>query len=212
MRTITVSASLLVLGASAASAQSCPAALPFGPQDRLEELAARCNVTPEAILRANDVRAEADLRTAGAVAIPRPPAADAESLLERAGDVLEDTADQADALATEAGSRASEFVADTDLGEALTQTPDASTQAPQISVARLEAGSYRIEAGGLPPASMVRLTLWQGETLLAVASRAADAGGAIVADLDAAGHVASAPPVRAELTADDGVHLRASID
>lgn len=211
MKTITVSASLLILGASAASAQPCPAAVPFGPQDRLEELAARCNVTPGAILRANDVGNEADLRAAGAVAIPRPPADDAAGLLDRAGDVLEDTAEQPDALATEAGSRASEFVADTDLGEALTPTPDASAQAPQISVARLEADSYGIEAGGLAPALRVRLTLWQGETLLAEASRAADAGGAIVADLDATAHIASGPPVRAELTADDDVHLRALI-
>lgn len=212
MKTITVSAGLLVLGASAASAQSCPAAVPFGPQDRLEELAARCNVTPEAILRANDVGNEADLRAAGAVAIPRPPADDAAGLLDRAGDVLEDTAEQADALATEAGSRASEFVADTDLGDALTQTPDAAARASQISVTRLEAGRFRIEAHVLPPSTEVRLTLWQGQTLLAETSRTADAGGEVLADLDAAGHAASGPPVRAELTAEGGAHLGTTID
>ncbi|SCY93301.1 hypothetical protein [Paracoccus tibetensis] len=205
MKTITVSASLLILGVGAASAQSCPAAVPFGSQDRLDELAARCNVTPEAILRANDVGAEADLGTAGAVAIPRPRADDADGLLDRAGDVLEDTAEQADALATEAGSRASDFVADTDLGGAL-------SPGPQISMARLPTGSFRIEAGGLPPASEVRLALWQGETLLADATRAADAEGEVAVDLAAAGHVASGPQVRAELTADGDLHLRASID
>lgn len=213
MKAITFSAGLLFLTAQAASAKPCPAAVPFEEHDRLEELAARCDVSPEAILRANDARSEADLRAAGAVAIPQHRDEDASGLLDRAGTVLEDTADRAGSIATEAGDAASDYVAGTELGQSVMEELEPSAPAPQFSFQRVSPQIFRLEASGLPPGTPVTLTLWQGQTRLAEWSGAADARGAIAAELQAADHDTSGPPPRAELHADDGrLILQATAD
>lgn len=164
-----------VLTAAPALAQACPAAVPFGPDERLADLSARCGVTAGAILRANEVTNEAALRQAGAVAIPRAPAEADPGLLERARTAAENTAERAEGMATRAGEAAADYLSENNVGQDLLKlgqsagllaADDDTTAEPHLSAVALSAGRVRIAATGLPGNRMLTLGVVQGQGLM----------------------------------------------
>nr|WP_111300024.1 hypothetical protein [Paracoccus saliphilus] len=167
-------AAALVVLAGPAMARDCPAAVPFGPEDSLARLSARCGVPADRILRANDVSDEDALRSVGAVAIPmggHHAAAtdhDAAGLLDRAQDLAEDTAREAGEAASEAGEAVSGYLAQNDperdlleLGESA-GIPGIEAQprrGPDVAATTLEGNRLRIAATGLPGEREVLLSL-----------------------------------------------------
>lgn len=149
----------LALSAAPALAQDCPAAVQFGPDDRLADLSARCGVAAGDILRANDAADEDALRSAGAVAIPDTDGAGEPGLLDRARDVAGDTFRRAGERAGEVGAAASDYLSDSELGRDLLELgesaglPGVSAEprdGPQLGAVALNDTTVRLAATGLP--------------------------------------------------------------
>uniref|UniRef100_A4WWE7 LysM domain-containing protein n=2 Tax=Cereibacter TaxID=1653176 RepID=A4WWE7_CERS5 len=166
----------------ASMAQECPAAVPFAAADSLDDLAARCGVTADAILRANGASSEAELHDASAVAIPGRNDDTEGSLLVQAGEVLEDTAREAGAVAAEAGDAAADHLAGTEFGQSLRYAIDQpSAHGATMLVTRTSPGRFQIEVSGLRAGQEVTVTAFRRGELLAQDAAVAD--GALTAHL-----------------------------
>ncbi|GGF76208.1 hypothetical protein GCM10011402_31200 [Paracoccus acridae] len=195
MRTIAlVSALAAGLHTAPALAGDCPAAVPFEPQDRLADLAARCGVTAGAILRTNGVSDEAALRQAGAVAIPQQQDGDEANprLLERAQQTLEDTAEQVEGMATRAREGASDFLSESELGRdlrdlgqsaGLLAAEDGEPGDVQLGAAALDGGRIRIAATGLAGDQPVTVVLVQGEETVPLQEMTTEPDGTLLAEI-----------------------------
>lgn len=195
MRTIAlVSALAAGLHTAQALAGDCPAAVPFRPQDRLADLAARCGITAGAILRTNGVSDEAALRQAGAVAIPQQQDGDEANprLLERAQRTLEETAEQVEGMATRAGEGASDFLSESELGRdlrdlgqfaGLLAVEDGESGDVQLGAVALDGGRIRIAATGLTSGQPVTVVLVQGEDTVVLQEMMAEPDGTLLAEI-----------------------------
>lgn len=171
----------------AATAQECPAAVPFSASDSLANLSSRCGVEPAAILRANNVSSEEELRAAGAVAVPRQTGTSEDGLFERAGSVLQDTAREAGAVATEAGDEVSDYVAGTDLGEGvLDSLADPFGAEARMEVLPSPQGQFQISATGLRAGQQVTLTVLRRGEVLVQEQATADEAGALTTNVSVA--------------------------
>lgn len=146
--------------AGSASAQTCPAAVPFGADDSLARLAARCGVSPSGILSANDAADEAALRQMGAVAIPRQGEADGD-LLDRTQDLATDAAGAALDAADTAGEAVSGYLDNHDIvpDDPGTAGQIAASAGPELAVAARPGGAVRVVGAGLPGSRSVTLYL-----------------------------------------------------
>jgi hypothetical protein len=189
-----ISALAAGLHGAPALARDCPAAVPFGPQDRLSDLAARCGVTAGAILRANEVSDEAALRQAGAVSIPQSQATEqADSrLLERAGQAFEKTADRAEGMATQAGEAASDYLSESELGRdlldlgqsaGLLAAEDGEPGEVQLGAVALDGERIRVAATGLAGSQPVTVVLVQGEETVPLKEMMAEPDGTLLAEI-----------------------------
>lgn len=181
------------LCAAPAFARDCPAAVPFGPDDRLADLAARCGVAAGAILRANEAADEAALRQAGAVAIPQAPGSDpaGPGLLDRAREATENTAERAEGIAAEAGDAASDYLSGSELGRDLRDlgqsagllAKEEASDPAQLSVVALDAGRLRVAATGLPGGQAVTIVLVQGESAVPLQEVTTEPDGTLLVEI-----------------------------
>lgn len=194
MRTTLTFAILLASGLTALPvlAQDCPAAVPFEPDDRLADLAARCGVAAGAILRANEAADETALRQMDAVAIPQPGTRAESSLLERARAAVENTAEQAEGMASQAGNAAADYLSENNLGSDLLElgqstgllaAGDATAEKPHLSAIALDTERVRIAATGLQGNQVMTVALVQDETTVPLQEVTTEADGTLLTEI-----------------------------
>lgn len=191
-------AAALAAFAGPALARDCPAAVPFGPQDSLAQLSARCGVSADQILHANDVADEEALRQAGAVSIPQAgdpaPASDTQEagLLDRARDLATDTAREAGGVATEAGEAVSGYLSQNDPARDLLELGQSAgvpgveaepRRGPDLAATALKDGRLRIAATGLPGNRAVELSLIHEGQSIPLTQATTDSDGALMTEV-----------------------------
>jgi hypothetical protein len=173
-------------------AYDCPAAVPFGPEDRLTDLSARCGVTAGAILRANDAANETALRQTGAVTIPQAPAASDPGLLERARNAAENTAERAEGVATQAGEAAADYLSENDVGcdllelgqsAGLLAADNQGTEDAPLSAMARGTDRVRIAATGLSGGQEVTIALVKGKRTVPLRDMTTEPDGTLLATI-----------------------------
>ncbi len=179
----------IALLAGPAMAQDCPRAVPFGANDTLAGLSARCNVPAGDILRANDAADESDLRNAGAVAIPRPEEGD---WLDRAREAVGAAGQRAGEAATSAGEAVSGYLSDNPLGRDLLDAGEnlglpgveaAPTTGPSLAAVPMDDGRLRVSATGFPGNVAVTLSLQRPEATEPLQELQTGPDGSLLAEL-----------------------------